>query len=86
MFPLPVELRLRGRFGISAPRVAVRPHVPWYLLALRSILVLGLALAFAGWMYDVGRRFAGFDRHESEQELTTLRAKLEAHLAKKADA
>ena len=70
--------RLRGRFGISAPRVAVRPHVPWYLLALRSILVLGLALAFAGWMYDVGRRFAGFDRHESEQELTTLRAKLEA--------
>ena len=70
--------RLRSRFGIAAPRVAVRPHVPWYLLALRSIIVLGLALAFASWMYDVGRRFAGFDSHESEQELTTLRAKLEA--------
>lgn len=70
--------RLRGRFGISAPKVAVRPHVPWYLMALRTVIVLGLALAFAGWMYDVGRSFAGFDRGESEQELKTLRTKLEA--------
>ena len=70
--------RLRGRFGISAPKVAVRPHVPWYLTTLRSVVVLGLALAFAGWMYDVGRSFAGFDRRESEQELASLRAKLDS--------
>jgi len=67
--------RWRGRFGISAPRVAVRTHLPWYWRALAAVAVLGLALALAGWIYDAGRRFSGFDRGETEQELGELRAK-----------
>jgi hypothetical protein len=67
--------RLRGRFGIAAPRVAVRTHVPWYWRALVAVVVLGMALALAGWMYDAGRRFAGFDRGESETEISFLRDK-----------
>jgi hypothetical protein len=65
--------RLRGRFGIAAPRVAVRTHVPWYWRALVAALVLAVGLALAGWIYDAGRRFAGFDRRLSESEITALR-------------
>jgi hypothetical protein len=71
--------RLRGRFGIAAPRVAVHTHVPWYWRALVAAVVLGCALAMAGWIYDAGRRFAGFDRKESESEISFLRDKV-AHL------
>jgi hypothetical protein len=67
--------RLRGRFGIAAPRVAVRTHVPWYWRAAVAVVVLGFALAFAGWMYDAGRRYAGFERDESDTEIRLLRDK-----------
>jgi hypothetical protein len=68
--------KLRQRFGIAAPKVSVRTHVPWYVrwLGLGVLLVLSLALAF--WMWDAGRRFAGFDRSEVEQELAAARGEL----------
>jgi hypothetical protein len=75
--------RLRGRFGISAPRVAVRTHLPWYWRALSVILLSAASLALAGWIYDAGRQFAGFDRGASEQEISSMReriAKLEDEL------
>lgn len=68
--------RWRGRFGISAPKVAVRTHVPLHWRLLATIVVTAVALALAGWTYDAGRRFAGFDRSESEQEINTLRSQL----------
>lgn len=77
--------RLRGRFGISAPKVAVRTHVPWYWRALAAVVILGFALALAGWVYDAGRRFAGFERSVSEGEISALRetnAELEAEVAR----
>lgn len=77
--------RLRGRFGISAPKVAVRTHVPWHWRALVAIVVLAAALALAGWIYDAGRRFAGFDRSVTEQEIGSLReqaARMEAEVAR----
>lgn len=77
--------RLRSRFGISAPKVAVRTHIPWYWRALATIAVLSISFALAGWVYDAGRKIAGFDRRETEQELATLRervAELEQEAAK----
>lgn len=68
--------RLRGRFGIAAPRVTVRTHVPWYWRALGIALTGAVALAMAGWVYDAGRRIAGFDRSESALEIDGLREKL----------
>lgn len=65
--------RLRQRFGISAPRVAVRTHVPWYWRVLVVVLVLSISLASAAWIYDAGRRFAGFDSNESTKEIQSLR-------------
>lgn len=84
--PIAVKLRrLRGRFGIAAPRVTVRTHVPWYWRALGVAVTGALALALAGWVYDAGRRIAGFDRSESAQEIGSLRDKvveLDAEVAK----
>lgn len=70
--------RLRQRFGISAPRVAVRTHVPWYLRWLLLAVLLAFSVALAAWMYDAGRRFAGFDRGEIQDELTSLRTELDS--------
>lgn len=70
--------KLRQRFGIAAPKVAVRVHVPWYARWLGIALLLGAAAALAAWIYDAGLRFAGFDRREAEQEHTMLRRELDS--------
>jgi len=77
--------RFRQRFGISAPKVAVRTHVPLYLRWLLLAVLLAFSVALAAWMYDAGRRFAGFDRGEVQDELSGMRRELEstrAELAK----
>jgi hypothetical protein len=68
--------KLRQRFGIAAPKVSVRTHVPWYLRWLGLAVMLAFSAALAAWMYDAGRRFAGFDRSEVEQELSNARSEL----------
>jgi len=65
--------KLRGHFGISAPKMAVRTHVPWYWRALGMTVIIASALALSGWIYDAGMRFAGFDRSLTEQEIRQLR-------------
>jgi hypothetical protein len=66
----------RQRFGIAAPKVSVRTHVPWYLRWLVVAVLFAFSAALAAWMYDAGRRFAGFDRSEFEQELSAARSEL----------
>jgi hypothetical protein len=68
--------KLRRRFGISAPNVTVKAQVAWYWRWLGLVLGAAMAVAIAGWMYDAGRRFAGFDRSELQQELTDARERL----------
>ncbi|MEK6245786.1 MAG: DUF6776 family protein [Pseudomonadota bacterium] len=68
--------KLRQRFGIAAPKVSVRTHVPWYLRWLGIAVLFAFSATLAAWMYDAGRRFAGFDRSEIEQELLAARSEL----------
>lgn len=68
--------RLRGRFGIRARRVTIRPHVSWHWRAAGLVVTGAMMLALAGWIYDAGRRIAGFDRSESTQEIDALREKV----------
>jgi hypothetical protein len=68
--------KLRRRFGIAAPTVAVRTQAPWYLRWLGLAVMLAFSAALAAWMYDAGRRFAGFDRSEVEQEMNAARSEL----------
>ena len=65
--------KFRQRFGIAAPRMTVQTHVAWYWRMLGLVVVLSCSLVLATWMYDAGRRFAGFDRSEVEQEMSQLR-------------
>src|SRR4051812_40341668 len=70
--------KLRQRFGIAAPRVAIRSHIPWYWRWVGLAVLLGISAASAAWIYDAGRRFAGFDRSEVQQELTAVKAQLDS--------
>jgi hypothetical protein len=65
--------RLRQRFGISAPKLAIRTHVAWYWRGLALIAILSLSLALGAWIYDAGRRIAGFHSDESIREIQALR-------------
>jgi len=64
--------RIRQRFGIAGRKVAVRTELAWYWRWLAILAVLALVLALSAWMYDTGRRFAGFDEHELQQRVTEL--------------
>jgi len=70
--------KVRKRFGIAAPRVAVHSPIPWYLRWLGVALLLGLSAAAATWIYDAGRRYAGFDESEVQDELSTTKRQLSA--------
>lgn len=69
--------RIRQKFGISAPRMTVRTHLAWYWRWLAMTIFAAVALVLAAWMYDAGRRFAGFDSSEVKEELTQLRSTVE---------
>lgn len=68
--------RLRQRFGIRAPKVAVRTHIPWYWRLLAIVAILSISLAMARWIYDLGRGIAGFDSSSSMQQIEELKSKI----------
>lgn len=68
--------RIAQRFGIAAPKLAIRTQLAWYWRWLAIVVGAALAMVLARWMYDAGRRVAGFDRLEIEQEIVKLRADL----------
>ena len=64
--------RAKRKFSISAPRLAVRPHLAWYVrwaFVLPVMLVVG---ALIWWAYTAGLELAGFHRSEAQQELSQL--------------
>lgn len=71
-------LKVRQRFGIAAPRVAVQSQMPWYWRWLGLAVLLAVSAAGAAWIYDAGRRYAGFDQSEVEGELATTKRNLAA--------
>jgi hypothetical protein len=73
--------KLRQRFGIAAPRVAIYTHIPWYWRWVGIAVLLGVSAASAAWIYDAGRRFAGFDRGEVQEQLIVARAELQAAIS-----
>jgi hypothetical protein len=68
---------IRQRFGIAAPRVSVQAQMPWYWRWAGIAILLGVAAAAFSWIYDAGRRFAGFDRSEVVTELQRVQGELD---------
>ena len=63
---------LKRKFGISAPRMSVQAHVPWYWRWL-GIVAAGALVAGIGWAtYELGMEFAGFRQSEATHALTRL--------------
>jgi hypothetical protein len=62
----------KARFGISAPRVLVRTHTPWWARALAVAVLVLVGLWGANWVYDTGMRLAGFEKSQAEQTLAAL--------------
>ncbi len=61
------------RFGIDAPQLAVRPHMPWYWRWLGITGVVALGAGVAWFTYDFGLEYAGFRKGEA----TKLREQLD---------
>jgi len=71
---------LKKRFGIASKRVAIHGTLPWYWRWLGIVVLLGISAASAAWIYDAGRRFAGFDQSQVQAELDRVSRELgEAH-------
>ena len=68
---------VKRRFGIAASRVEIHSALPWYWRWLGIAVLLGIAVASAAWIYDAGRRFAGFDRSEVQEELSRVSRELD---------
>lgn len=51
--------RFRRRFGISAPKLAIRTHVEWRWRILAGLAALALAAGIAAGAYELGQRSAG---------------------------
>jgi len=51
--------------------------VPWYWRWVGVAVLLGISAASMAWIYDAGRRFAGFDRSEVQGELVNVQRQLD---------
>jgi len=68
--------KLGRRFGITAQRMAVRAHVPWYWRVL-TLAAFGAIVIGVAWVtYQYGMELAGFRQSESARELGRLREDL----------
>ena len=66
----------RRRLSISAPRVAIRSHMPWPLRWVVLAIAFGFSASLALWAFEFGKEIAGLER-TSKEELTQLRSELE---------
>lgn len=68
----------RRNYGIAVRRVGVRSEVSWHWRFLFWVALLSISFALAGWVYDAGRRIAGYDRGEYERERAEALARITA--------
>lgn len=64
--------RINRSFGISARKLSVRPHIPWYLRWSMTVPFVLAAFGLAWWAYGSGSELAGFHRVQAQQELDRL--------------
>jgi hypothetical protein len=67
----------RRRLSISAPRVAVRSHMPWPLRWVVLAVAFGFSASLALWAFEFGKEIAGLDRN-TKDELAQMRAELQS--------
>jgi len=70
---------IRRRLSISAPRVAIRSHLPWPVRWAVVAIVLGFSGALALWAFEFGRGLAGLGQGSRSmgEQLTEVRQQLD---------
>jgi hypothetical protein len=70
---------IRRRLSISAPRMAVRSHLPWPMRWALAALMLGFSAALALWAFEVGRHIAGLNPggRQADELVASLRQQLD---------
>ena len=63
---------MRRSFGISAPRMAVRTHLPWWGRGAIIVTLIGIIAGMWWWGFDFGQIFGGFNRKEIETKISSL--------------
>ncbi|MBU0593086.1 MAG: hypothetical protein KKH74_05025 [Gammaproteobacteria bacterium] len=62
----------RRKFHMASRRVAVRTHVAWYWRGVFMSVALGVGVALAWWIYDVGSLLANSERGVPQQSMEQL--------------
>ena len=70
---------IRRRLSISAPRMAVRSHLPWPVRWVVAALMFGFSAALALWAFEFGRGLAGLGPGSLRNvaQITQLRSQLD---------
>ena len=66
--------KVSRQFGIAAPRMAVRTHLPWWGRGAILLTLLAIIGGMWWWGFDFGQIFGGFNRKEVEARLVSLEA------------
>jgi TolA-binding protein len=63
---------LQRKFGIAAPRMAVRARIPWYWHGLAYVAAGAMVLGVGWTTYHYGMELAGFHRSEAASAVANL--------------
>jgi hypothetical protein len=67
---------IKSKFGINAPRLLVRTHIPWPLRMVAIGVLVAAGLLLGQWVFETGLRLAGYEKGRAQEQLTELRAKV----------
>lgn len=67
---------IKSKFGINAPRLLVRTHIPWPLRMVAVGVLVAAGWLIGQWVFETGLRLAGFEKGRAQQQLTQLHSKV----------
>ena len=66
---------IKSKFGINAPRLLVRTHIPWPLRMVAIGVLVAAGLLLGQWVFETGLRLAGFEKGRAQEQLADLSTK-----------
>ena len=67
---------IKSKFGINAPRLLVRTHIPWPLRMIAIGVLVAAGLMLGQWVFETGLRLAGFEKSQAQLQLAELSSRV----------
>lgn len=67
---------LKSKFGINAPRLLVRTHIPWPLRMVAIGVLVAAGLLLGQWVFETGLRIAGYEKGQAQEQMSQMRSRL----------